>query len=217
VVTESAPERGFFITLEGGEGAGKSTLSKALSQELGARGHEVILTREPGGVPGAEAIRELVLSEHPWNWSPLAEALLFSAARLEHLQQLIRPALRGGKVVICDRFADSTRAYQQAGGADPSVIDTLERMVVSTDTPDLTLLLDLQTDARHERLAQRGDSNDAFEGRSDDFHERVRSSFLSIAEANPDRVVVLNAARSPEELLRDSMEAIWARLGSTAS
>ena len=216
-MTETAPERGFFITLEGGEGAGKSTLSKALSQELGARGHEVVLTREPGGVPAAEAIRELLLSAHQWKWSPLTEALLFSAARSEHLQELIRPALRGGKIVICDRFADSTRAYQHAGGADPSAIDALESMVVSADIPDLTLLLDLPIDSRHERLAQRGVANDAFERRSDGFHERVRSSFLAIAEANPDRVVVLNASRPPEDLLRESMEAISARLSLRAS
>lgn len=217
MVTNVAPERGFFITLEGGEGAGKSTLSKALSQELSARGRDVVLTREPGGAPSAELIRELILAKHPWQWSALTEALLFSAARLEHLQQLIRPALRDGKIVICDRFADSTRAYQQAGGANPSVIETLERMVVSTDVPDLTLLLDLPTGVRHERLARRGDARDNFESRSDDFHERVRSAFLSIAEAHPDRVVVLDASRSPEELLRDSMKAISARLRSPAS
>ncbi len=217
MVTEAPPGRGLFITLEGGEGAGKSTLGKALAGELVDRGYEVVLTREPGGVAAAEAIRDLLLSEQPWRWSPLTEVLLFSAARSEHLEQLIRPALRDGKIVICDRFADSTRAYQQAGGADASAIDALETLVVSADMPDLTLLLDLPPEARHARLVQRGVARDAFETRSDDFHERARAAFLAIAEANPDRVIVMNASNSPEQLLKESMEAISARLAVRAS
>lgn len=206
--------RGCFITLEGGEGAGKSTLARALVGRLAAAGHEVVLTREPGGVPAAEAIRSLVLSaDHAWRWTPLTEALLFNAARAEHLEQLILPALSKGQVVVCDRFADSTRAYQLAGGGSVAEIDALESLVVGGNSPDITFLLDMPVETRHARLAARGAASDAFEKRGEAFHECVRREFLEIAKACPERVVILDAAAAAEVLVEQAMARLGAVLG----
>lgn len=207
--------RGRFITLEGGEAVGKSTLAKAIMTALKSAGRDVVLTREPGGAPGAEFLRTALLSPPPGvEWPPLAEAMLFSAARVEHLERTIRPALAAGAWVVCDRFADSTRAYQTALHPDlRDVVLELERITVGDTRPDLTLVLDLPFAAALERLRLRGAAPDAMESRSPSFHETVRRSFLTIAEAEPVRCAVLDAGLPAEELAAAAVEVISARLG----
>lgn len=206
--------RGQFITLEGGEGVGKSTLAKALKSRLESRGVDVALTREPGGTPGAEALRAVLLSPPTgvsWTW--LAEALLFNAARVDHLERLIRPTLAGGTWVVCDRFADSTRAYQSA--SDPgsaNAIEALDALCVGATQPDLTFILDLSLDAGRERLRARGSTGDAIEDRDATYHARVRQAFLDIAAREPGRCAVLDAGQSPDALVDAAMAVIDDRL-----
>lgn len=210
------PATGRFITLEGGEGVGKSTLARALETALSARGRKVVLTREPGGTPGAEALRSLILAppDGVESWGPLTEALMFYAARRDHLEKLIQPALATGAWVISDRFSDSTRAYQAAaGGAVREEIETLERICVGNQGPDLTLVLDLPLSASRVRVADRATKADAIESRGADYHERVRQAFLDIARASPERCVVLDAALAPHALAREALQAIDTRLG----
>jgi len=209
--------RGRFITLEGGEGAGKSTLARRLKDALEASGHSVRLTREPGGTPAAEALRSMILSPPDGvTFTPLVEALLFYAARRDHLERLIRPALSAGVWVISDRFSDSTRAYQAAaGGALGEEIETLERLCVGSSGPDLTLILDLPLDAASGRVRARGAGLDAIEGRGERYHARVREAFLEIARREPQRCVVLDASLSPEALCERALEAIDQRLGAS--
>lgn len=208
--------KGRFITLEGGEGVGKSTLAAALEARLVARGVKVVRTREPGGTAGAEAIRRLILSPpvDVSGWEPIAETLLFYAARTDHLDKLIRPALNAGSWVICDRFSDSTRAYQAAAGHVPSEhIETLDRICVGDTTPDLTLVLDLPLTAARDRMTARANDKDAIESRVLSYHEAVHKAFLDIARANPQRCVVLDASAAPETLADLAMAAIDARIG----
>ncbi|MFD2251013.1 dTMP kinase [Pseudochelatococcus lubricantis] len=216
-----ASGRGLFITLEGGEGVGKSTQMRLLAARLEARGLEVVATREPGGSPKAEAIREAILSGRTKFLGPMAEALLFSAARIDHLDSLIRPALARGAWVICDRFSDSTTAYQGATGEpEPAVLRALERVVVGGDRPDLTLILDLPPEvglARADvRRRQRGEVTDRFEGEAPAFHRDLRARFLAIAAAEPDRCVVIDAD-APVETVGDRIwKAVDERLLSPA-
>jgi dTMP kinase len=185
--------RGRFITFEGGEGAGKSTQLKRLAERLRGRGLEVVATREPGGSPGAEAIRELVLNGAADRWSPVTETLLMYAARCDHLERVISPALARGAWVVCDRFADSTRAYQgAAGGTDPELIAALERGVLGPVRPDLTLVFDLPPETGLARSQARG-GEQRFETKGLAFHERLREGFLAIARAEPDRCVRIDA------------------------
>lgn len=203
---------GRFITLEGGEGTGKSTLIAGLERALSARGHEIVVTREPGGTVLAEAVRELAL--HPpegQSWSPLAHALLMNTAREDHLKHLIRPALSRGAWVICDRFADSTRAYQSIDGVDAEDLLTIETIIVGETRPDLTLILDAAPEALAERRKQR-DVSDVFERKAAAFHTRVREAFLAIAEAEPDRCVVIDALAEPDAVLNTALQAIDSRL-----
>ena len=181
-------DRGLFITLEGGEGAGKSTLQRALVDKLEATGQEVVATREPGGTPLAEAVRQLALHPPGHAWSPMAEALLMNAARTDHLEKVIRPALDRGAWVICDRFSDSTLAYQSAGGLSMKVLKRLEKTVLDKTTPDLTLILDAPIGQLRIR---RGSDSDAFEDRGMEFHDSVREAFLRIAEDEPERCVLI--------------------------
>jgi dTMP kinase len=205
-----ASRRGRFITLEGGEGAGKSTQARLLAQRLKPMGISVVVTREPGGSLGAEALREVILSGKAAPFGPAGEAILFSAARIDHIDHTIAPALARGAWVISDRFADSTRAYQGAAGKlDPALIASLERVAVGQARPDLTLVLDLPAEKGLARAAARrgGEASpDRFEREGLAFHETLRQAFLDIARAEPVRCAVIDADRPPEAVA----EAIWA-------
>ena len=205
--------RGRFITLEGGEGAGKSTQLRRLAERLRARGLEVVATREPGGSPGAEAIRELMLNDAEDRWSPVTETLLMYAARRDHIERVIAPALARGAWVVCDRFADSTRAYQGAGGGtDPALIAALESQVLGEARPDLTLIFDIAPEAGLERAQARGGEM-RFESKGLAFHQRLRQGFLAIAEAEPERCARIDAAGSMEAVEAAVWAAVAARLG----
>ena len=181
--------RGRFITFEGGEGAGKSTQVRRLASRLAASGLEVVTTREPGGSPGAETIRDIVLKGAADRWSPVTETLLMYAARRDHIERVIRPALERGAWVVCDRFADSTRAYQgAAGGTAPELIGALERHVLEDIRPDLTLVFDLPPEAGLARAEARAGAEMRFESKGLAFHQRLRDGFLAIAAARADHV-----------------------------
>lgn len=188
---------GRFITLEGGEGVGKSTLQKALAERLAALGLEVVTSREPGGTPLAEQVRHLALHPPRGNhWSAMAEALLMNAARSDHLDKVIRPALARGQWVVCDRFADSTRVYQSVkGGVSLDVLKDLERAVIGATRPDLTFVLDAPACATDARRASRGDTEDAFETRSKAFHAEVRAAFIELARSEPGRCRLIDASQ----------------------
>jgi len=206
----AAKDQGIFITLEGGEGAGKSTQIERLADRLQGRGLKLVTTREPGGSPGAEDIRNLLVTGEPGRWSAMTEALLFAAARDDHLNKTIRPALKAGKWVICDRFADSTRAYQGAAeGLSSDAIETLDKLVVGQTQPNLTLILDLPVKVGLDR-ATHGTSGDEnrYERMGTEFHERLRAAFLEIAKAHPERCVVIDASGTPNEVA----SAIWSAI-----
>ena len=205
--------RGRFITFEGGEGAGKSTQVRRLAERLTAAGLRVTSTREPGGSPGAEALRGLLLQGEADRWSPVSETLLMYAARADHLETLIRPTLADGGWVVCDRFHDSTRAYQgAAGGAPADLIAALEAAVVGADLPNLTLVLDLPVEQGLERAAGR-DALDRFESRDRAFHDRLRETFLAIAAREPDRCHVVDAAPAPDIVAAAVWDTVRTRLG----
>lgn len=211
--------RGRFITFEGGEGAGKSTQVRRLAERLRTLGLEVVTTREPGGSPRAEAIRELLLSGRARPLGTLGEAYLFAAARIDHIAEVIEPALGRGAVVISDRFADSTRAYQgAAGGLPPATVDALERAAVGDCRPDLTLMLDIAADRGLARVASRlGEAaSDRFEADSLAIHAARRAAFLAIAAGEPQRCVVVDADRSADAVAADVWTAVTARLGLAA-
>ena len=208
-------EPGRFITLEGGEGAGKSTQARRLAAALAASGRPVLRTREPGGTPGAERIRELLLGQGPWD--PVAEAMLHFAARREHLMKTIRPFLDAGGWVVCDRFADSTRAYQGgAGGVAPELISALEAHILQGARPDLTLVFDLPVEiglARAEVYAKAaGHGETRFESKGVAFHERLRAAFQRIAAAEPDRCALIDAGQSIEDVEAQVWAAVETRL-----
>lgn len=206
--------RGRFITLEGGEGVGKSTLAAALALQLSARGMNVIRTREPGGSPGAEALRKVILSPPDGvdGWQPTAEVLLFYAARSDHLDRTIRPALARGDWVLCDRFSDSSRAYQvAAGGVAAEHFDALEKLVVGPTAPDLTLVLDLPMAIARTRMIARGGGPDAIEQRDAAYHEAVYAAFRDIARANPQRCIVIDASANAEAVAQAAMAEIMRR------
>lgn len=194
-------DAGLFVTIEGGEGAGKSTAVTALRAALEQAGREVVVTREPGGAPGAEQIRALLVAGEATRWGTISELCLFLAARRDHLDRTILPALARGAVVLCDRFHDSTVAYQGHGRGLP--LETIARIsepVLAGATPDLTLLLDL--DPRVGLARRRGEATDAarFEGFDLAFHQRVRDGFLSLAAAEPRRFRVIDASASAEQV-----------------
>jgi dTMP kinase len=200
---------GRFITFEGGEGAGKSTQIRRLASALRDHAREVVVTREPGGTPLAEKLRGLILAGKARDFGPFGEALLFSAARIDHIDRLIRPALARGAFVLCDRFADSTRAYQGArGGADETQLATLEKVTLAGVRPDLTFILDLAPEAGMERARlRRGRGEiDRFEGEDLSFHRNLRTKFLDIAQAEPSRCRVIDATGTEDEVAA----AIWA-------
>jgi dTMP kinase len=204
---------GIFITLEGGEGAGKSTLLKGLAQRLSDGHQQVVVTREPGGTHGAETIRNLLVTGDAARWTPLSELCLFYAAREDHLERLIRPALARGDVVICDRFADSTRAYQgQAGGTGRAAVETLDALIVQDTQPDLTLILDIDPAIGLSRAAARRGTEDRFEGKAMAFHTALRAAYLDIARENPRRCAVLDATLPPDDLLKAAWVLVRSRL-----
>lgn len=207
--------RGRFITFEGGEGAGKSTQIARLRRRLEALGHKVEVTREPGGSPRAEEIRRALLGGRAKKLGPTAEALLFYAARADHLDTLIRPSLQRGIHVLCDRFSDSTRAYQGALGAvDPRILASLDRVVVGETEPDLTLVLDVPAAVGLARARRRseesGEGADRFEAEGEAFHEALRTAFREIAAAQPERCVLIDAGGDPDAV----EEAVWTALSA---
>jgi dTMP kinase len=205
--------RGRFITFEGGEGAGKSTQVRILAERLRGAGHEVVATREPGGSPGAEAIRDLLVNGDPDRWSAISETLLMYAARRDHIERTVGPALERGAWVISDRFADSTRAYQGAGGhAPPGLVAALETFVLEDTRPDLTLILDLPVDIGLARAGLRGGGEARFEAKGEAFHQRLRQAFLDIARAEPNRCGVIDAAQAPDVVSDAIWSAVAARL-----
>ena len=213
--TLTPPPRGRFITLEGGEGAGKSTQTARLEVALKAAGIAVLRTREPGGAPGADILRELLLSGRH-DWAPLAEEMLHFAARAEHIARTITPALESGTWVICDRFADSTMVYQGWGlGADRAKIAELTKLLEIA--PDLTLVLDVTVTTTQARLASRGLAADRYERLGADFFARVRAGFLAVAEADPSRCVVISGEDNADVVTDALLEAVRRRFPTTAT
>jgi len=208
-------EIGRFITFEGGEGSGKSTQAGILANRLARAGRPVFATREPGGSPAAEQVREVLLSGQVAAMGPLAEAVLFSAARADHVDTAIKGALQQGKWVVCDRFMDSTRAYQgSTAGVPRGLINALERLAVGPLTPDITFILDIPAEeglARAQARAE-GAEPDRFEGQELMLHERVRRAFLDIAEEEPGRCVVVDASQPEAMVAEDVWEAVLQRM-----
>ena len=209
----AARRRGRFITLEGGEGAGKSTLAAALKIRLEKAGVTVTATREPGGAPGAEEVRRLLVTGDKDRWDPLGEALLLSAARRDHVRRLIAPTLARGETVLCDRFFDSTLAYQGFGhGLPRRTLDQLRGMAVGRLKPDLTLILDLPAAIGLKRAqARRGDET-RFESLDLAFHERLREGFLTIAASEPLRCAVINAQQTATAVTEEAWSVLVERL-----
>jgi len=206
---ETAPR---FITLEGGEGAGKSTQAKRLATALDARGIRVCLTREPGGSPGAEQIRKLLVEGEPGRWDALTETLLLFAARADHLAQTIRPELKAGRWVVCDRFTDSTYAYQGAGrGMDKAAIKGIDLAATAGMKPDLTIILDLPVEQGLSRAGHRGGGEARFEGFERDFHQRLREYFVALAAREPERCVLIDGSATPDAVAAQIWDAVMGR------
>ena len=202
---------GRFITFEGGEGVGKSTQMALLAEALRADGHELTLTREPGGTPGAEAVRHVVLGGAAQRMGVEMEAALFAAARRDNVEQLIVPALRSGRVVLCDRYMDSSRVYQGAvGGADVVLMDAFEVAATEGARPDLTFIFDLPAERALARMRERQGSgaDDRYEREGLDAHRKRREAFLAIAEDDPARCRVVDADRSPAEIADDVIATV---------
>jgi dTMP kinase len=212
-VSAGAPGR--FITLEGGEGAGKSTQIARLADWLKARGRDVVTTREPGGAPGAEMIRKLLVEGPTERWDGTTEALLHFAARRDHLRATVWPALERGAWVVSDRFADSTRAYQGYGhGLDLESLDRLYEVAVDGFHPDLTIILDLPVETGLARAAARRGTETRYESLPRDFHERVRQGFLEIARNEPKRCAVVDASKDIDAIAEVIARAVAERLGA---
>ena len=203
---------GRLVTFEGGEGAGKSTQIERLAAALRAAGVDSLVTREPGGTPGAEQIRQLLVQGPPERWLPFSEALLLLAARYDHVVRRIAPALADGRWVLCDRFMDSTRVYQGVAGAlGEAVIDGLHATVLGGLRPDLTLILDVPVATGLGRQDTRG--RQRYEQMTEAFHERVRDGFLALARAEPDRCVVVNATRPADAVAEEIRDLVARRFG----
>jgi dTMP kinase len=203
-----------FITLEGGEGAGKSTQARRLAAALEKRGFDCAVTREPGGSPGAEEIRKLLVTGEPGRWDALTETLLLFAARADHVARTIRPALDQGKFVVCDRFTDSTYAYQGVGRDMPrETIRRIESIVLEDFRPTLTLILDLPAEAGLARARARGGDEARFEKFDASFHEKLRQAFLDIARRAPDRCFVIDASADEDAVASAIWDAVARRFG----
>jgi len=212
--------RGCFISFEGGEGTGKSTHSKLLAERLQAAGIAIVLTREPGGSPGAEIIRHVILSGAAKPLGAEAETMLFASARDDHLRTTIRPALARGAWVLCDRFADSTRVYQGiVGEVDLRLIDGLERITVGETVPDLTFVLDVPAELGLARASQRrgAEGADRFESEALEFHEKLRSGFRALAESEPDRCILIDATAPRSEVAAQIWSVVEKRLRPAAA
>lgn len=200
---------GLFITLEGGEGAGKSTLSAGLKEKLERSRHSVLMTREPGGTPKGEQIRKVLLGGVAEKMGPMAEALLFASARDEHLKLIIRPALEKGQTVICDRFADSTRAYQgYVGGVSRALIERLDQVVVGKTQPDITLIIDIPPEQGLSRVKLRAGRTDRFESEELDFHRKLRAAYMDISQRFPARCIVLDGTQPADVVLEKAWNAL---------
>jgi dTMP kinase len=192
---------GKFITFEGGEGAGKSTQILRLAEILEDNNAPVLTTREPGGSPAAEQIRELILNSQSGAWDPISEALLMFAARREHVERKIMPALKSGKTVLCDRFSDSTMAYQgYAGGMGREAVNQLYKLVLGEFKPDLTIIFDLPVELSIKRRLDRGQSSDRFENKGIDFHQKLSAAFRDIAKREPQRCTLIDASMDVEKV-----------------
>lgn len=206
----------FFITFEGGEGAGKSTQARLLAAFLEKQGASCLLTREPGGSPGAEEIRNLVVKGTVGRWDVMTEALLMFAARRDHLVNTVWPALKEGKTVICDRFADSTMAYQGFGYADKGLgqaaVEQLYQIVVGSFKPDLTIILDMPVETGIERALKRDANANRYEKMGLDFHRNLRRAFLEIEKKEPGRCVVIDATGSIDEIHAKIVSVVQKRL-----
>ena len=217
--TASVPgNRGRFITLEGGEGAGKSTqlrrLAETLQEALRARGLQLVTTREPGGSPGAEEIRGLLVTGETGRWSPVTEALLHTAARRDHLERRVWPALEAGNWVLCDRFFDSTMAYQGYGlGLGRALVETLQTAALGGFRPDLTLILDIEVETGLRRAVARHGGEDRYERMDIGFHQRLRDGFLDIARREPERCAVVDADADLDTVQARIRDAVSSRLG----
>ena len=208
----SAAAPGLFLSFEGIDGSGKSTQARRLADALRAAGREVVLTREPGGSPGAEEIRRLVLEGDADRWSAETEILLFTAARRDHLERTIQPALAAGKVVICDRFADSTRVYQGVSRGDlRQIVDRLHAMMIGRE-PDLTLLIDMDPAKGLARALGRQGTEERFESFGEGLQQQMRAAFLALADQSPDRFRVIDGARDIDAVAADVLAAAQAAL-----
>lgn len=204
---------GIFVTFEGGEGAGKSTNLRMLADALRAAGKTVVTTREPGGSEGAEEIRRLLVEGAVDRWDRVSEALLHYAARRDHVERLIRPALDRGDWVVCDRFADSTMAYQGYGhGLDRKLIESLHNLSLGDLKPNLTLILDLPVETGLARAGSRGDNENRYERMADGFHQRLRDGFVDIAQREPGRCAVIDAAQDLPDVQKAIRHAVTERL-----
>ncbi len=209
-------KRGHFITFEGGDGAGKTTQIARLAERLARAGHQVLTTREPGGSPFAEQIRHALLSGAAEPFGPVMEALLFAAARADHVEKVIRPAVEQGTIVLCDRFVDSSRVYQgAAGGVDADFLRSLERVTVGDMMPDLTIVLDIDPEIGLQRAAARDDhaAPDRYEKENLAVQRLRREAFLAIAQAEPQRCAVIDAARDADEVAGEIGRTVAVRLG----
>ncbi len=207
---------GFFITFEGGEGAGKSTQMAMLAGSLKASNHDVAVTREPGGSPGAEAVRHVILSGLAEPYGPVMEAVLFATSRNDHVEQVIRPAVAAGKIVISDRFADSSRVYQGMSGAlDYDFVEQLQQLAINRMTPDLTIIMDIDPKIGLERAAiRRAGPADRFEKETVAMHQKRREGFLTIAKREPNRCVVIDATRDQAKIASDILALVNLRLAN---
>jgi dTMP kinase len=206
-------ERGLFISLEGIDGSGKSTQARRLADMLRARGRDPVLTREPGGAPGAEEIRRLLVEGDPDRWSPETEILLFTAARRDHLERTIRPALAMGRDVITDRFADSTRVYQGAARGDlRALVDDIHARIIGIE-PDLTLILDIEPEVALGRGLARRSGEDRFEDFGLEFQHKLRAGFRALAAEAPGRCVLIDASHQADTIADDIARAVAQRLG----
>lgn len=213
-------DKGLFISLEGGEGSGKTTQINRLAESLTNEGYRVVTTREPGGTPEGESVRNLLVQREGGNWNAMAEILLLFAARVMHVEKIIKPAIESGKIIICDRFTDSTFAYQGYGrGFDIDVIKDIQKLTIEDLAPDITFMLDIDAKQGLERSTKRlsgiagfEQTEDRFERLDIDFHERLRQGFLSIAQNEPTRCHVIDALQEPENVFDAIKTIVWQQL-----